>query len=286
MTRTGTPIATSATVNQAGPDTRATSFAPGARRGVDGAGRIVAFSFGVLRELPIALRLYPSEVFRHAGLLIVQNAAVVLSMVFMYGALLSIALHSIMTNVGIGSFVASPHTIGDLRGVLAAVFGWIFAAKVGCGIVAEVGAMRISDEIDAMEVMGIRSVPYLAGTRVLAVLFVLPFLWSVALAVEFAAGYLFNVVLLRSVSAGGYFDVLFLLQNMTDFVYSVSWATLFALIITLVSCYYGYYVRGGPVNVGRNTAKAMLVNLVMISLTMMVLIQLLYGNNPNTPIGN
>ncbi|WP_245818889.1 ABC transporter permease [Haloechinothrix alba] len=255
-------------------------------RAVESVGRVVGFSVEVIRDLPVALRLYPSEVFRRSGVLIAQNAVVVLFMVFMYGLLVGLALHAITSTIGIGSYVAAPHTIGNLRGVLETVFGWIFAAKVGCGIVAEMGAMRINDEIDAMEVMGIQSIGYLAGTRVLAALFVLPFLWTIALVVEFTGGYLFNVMIAETVSAGGFVEVFFLVQNARDFIASVGWATLVGVVVTLVSCYYGYNVRGGPVNVGRNTAKAMLVNLVAISVIMMLLVQLLYGNDPNTPMAN
>lgn len=256
------------------------------RGGVEHAGDMVRFAGHVIRGIPEAVRLYPAEIFRHAGLLIRQNAAVILFMTFMLGALLGITAHFIFEAIGIGSYIGAAHTIGGMRGITEIVFGWIIAAKVGCGIVAEVGAMRISEEIDAMEVMGIRSVVYLASTRVGAAIVVIPAMWIMSLAVEFIGGYLFNVDLLATVSEGGFTTYLFLFQNTRDFLFALVWGSLLGFIVVLVSCYYGYRAKGGPVGVGRATAQSMLVNLVLISLVAMCLVQAFYGNSPNAPIGN
>lgn len=249
-------------------------------------GTIVEFCVEVLRELPIAVRMYSSEIFRHAGILIRQNALVVLAMVFMFGAVLGLTAHYLYNSIGIDSYIASVNAVGAMRGILQVVFGWIIAAKVGCGIVAEVGAMRISEEIDAMEVMGVRSLPYLIGTRFIAGAMVMPLLWLVSLVVNFFAGYLFNAMLLNTASEGAFVYFLFLFQNTYDLIVTTVWATVLGLIIMLVAGYYGYTAKGGPVGVGRNTAQSMLVNLVLVSFTAMMLVQLFYGNDPNAPIGN
>jgi phospholipid/cholesterol/gamma-HCH transport system permease protein len=259
---------------------------PSVRKGVEHAGEMVRFSGQVLGGIPEAIRLYPSEVFRHAGLLIRQNSIVILFMTFMLGALLGITAHFIFEAIGIGSYIGAAHTIGGMRGITEIVFGWIIAAKMGCGIVAEVGAMRISEEIDAMEVMGIRSVVYLASTRVAAAIVVIPAMWIMSLAVEFIGGFLFNVDLLSTVSQGGFTTYLFLFQNTRDFLFALVWGSLLGFIVVLVACFYGYKAKGGPVGVGRSTAQSMLVNLVLISLVAMSLVQLFYGNSPNAPIGN
>lgn len=262
------------------------SPAPNIRGLLESFGEPVRFSLRVLRQVPSAVRLYPSEVFRYAGVLIRGNSAVVLFMVFMFGALFSITLHFMFTKLGIDSYMAGAHTEGSIRGPAEVVFGWMISAKVGCGIVAEIGAMRISDEVDAMEVMGIRSVSYLASTRVAAGMIVLPFLWATSLAVEWVGGYIFNVLLLQTTSPGAFDYILFLFQNPRDFVFALIWATSSALVILLVSCYCGFSAKGGPVGVGRNTAQSMLINLVLISTLAMLLIQLFYGNDPNAPIAN
>lgn len=260
--------------------------ADGVRSHVASTGALVQFMLRVVRDLPVAVRLYPAEIVRHIGLLIRAASLVVLFMAFMMGAVLAVVGHFHFSELGIESYVGATGSAASMRGVLQVVFGWIIAGKVGCGIVAEVGAMRINDEIDAMEVMGVRSVPYLAGTRVAAGVIVFPLLWIVALAVNFIAGYLINVTLLASSSEGAFSYFLFLFQNLTDFTFALLWGTTTALIVILVACYYGFTAHGGPVGVGRNTTKSMLVNLILVSILALLLAQLFYGNNPNAPIGN
>ncbi|KAA1394236.1 MlaE family ABC transporter permease [Aeromicrobium ginsengisoli] len=249
-------------------------------------GSFVRFAAKTIRSIPTAVRLYPSEVARQASRLITENSLVILFMLFMMGAVLGLTAHFLFTSIGIDSYIAAVNSVGGMRGIIQVVFGWIVAAKVGCGIVAEIGAMRISEEIDAMEVMGIRSIPYLASTRLVAAMFVMPMLFITALSVNFIAGYLFNVTLLNTVSSGGFGYFLFLFQNLKDFFIAMFWGTFLGTIIVLVATYYGYTAKGGPVGVGRNTAQSMLVNLVLVSMIGMALVQLFYGNDPNAPIGN
>jgi len=242
------------------------------------AGELISFGLRVLRECPAAVRLFPSEVLRQAGLLIRSNAVVVFFMLFMLGALLGITGTALFEGIGLESYVAAIPAIPMMRGVVEIVFGWVLAAKAGCGIVAELGAMRISEEIDAMEVMGVRSIPYLVSARVVAAAGVLPVLFGSALLVHFVATKLFMVDLLNSVSGGGYWDVLFLMQGPKDLLIAVFWASLTGVVVTIVSCFYGYNAKGGPVGVGRATAQSMLVNLVLISLIAMILAEVFYGN--------
>ncbi|MBZ5735314.1 ABC transporter permease [Nocardioides sp. TRM66260-LWL] len=249
-------------------------------------GDFVDFMLEAIREIPYAVRAYPAEIMRHCGLLIRQNSLVVLFMLFMLGAVLGLTAHFLFTSIGIDSYIAAVNSVGGMRGIIQVVFGWIVAAKVGCGIVAELGAMRISDEIDALETMGIRSIAFLVSTRIVAMSIVMPLLFIVALSVNFYAGYLFNVDFLNTVSSGGFEYFLFLFQNGRDFAICVIWSFLLSLMLVVVSCYFGFTASGGPVGVGRNTAQSMLVNLVGISILSMMLVQLFYGNDPNAPIGN
>lgn len=250
------------------------------------AGDLVKFSGSVLREIPHALRLYPGEVFRQAGILILSSAAVILFMQAMLGAVLGVTAHYLFNGVGIGSYIAAVNSVGSVRGILQIMFGWIVAAKIGCGIVAEIGAMRISDEIDAMEVMGIHSRAYLCSSRLAAAFVVMPFLFLTGLLVNFGAGYLVNTKYLNTVSEGGFINILFLFQNHRDFMIAMVWALIVGLVVILVACYYGYTASGGPVGVGYNTAQSMLVSMVLISVIAMFLVQLFYGNDANAPIAN
>jgi phospholipid/cholesterol/gamma-HCH transport system permease protein len=255
------------------------------RRPLEQAGELVGFTLHVIRELPVAMRLYPTEVFRQAGLLIRSNALVVFFMLFMLGALLGITGSVLFETVGLESYVGAITAIPMMRGGIEIVFGWVLAAKAGCGIVAELGAMRISEEVDAMEVMGVRSIPYLVGTRVLAAMMVLPFLFASSLGVHFIASKLFFVDVMGAVSSGGFSNILFMLQDGRDLTIAVFWGVLLGFTVTVVACYYGFTASGGPVGVGRNTAQSMLVNLVLISVMSMTIAQIFYAGALNEAYG-
>jgi len=249
-------------------------------------GRMVDFTLETFREIPNAIRLYPAEIFRHAGMLVRQNSIVILFMMMMLGLLLGLTAHFIFIALGIDSYIAAAHTIGSLRGIIEAVFGWTVAAKIGCGIVAELGAMRISEEIDAMEVMGIRPITYLVAPRIIAAMFVMPLIFGTGLVLSYWAGWLMNVQMQQTVSDGGFWYFLFLFQNTRDFVGVMLYSAILSVILMLVASYYGFTAKGGPVGVGRNTAQSMMVNLVIVSMLGLGFVQVLYGASPNAPIGN
>ena len=119
-------------------------------------------------------------------------------------------------------------------------FGYMMRAKVGTGLVAEIGAMRISDEIDALEVMGISSLTFLCSTRLLAAWLVLPFMYIAAVGAGFFASYLAVVQQIGEVSSGGFFLIFWMFQNPPDLFYSLIKGMAMATVIVLVGCYYGY----------------------------------------------
>lgn len=240
-------------------------------------GSLLTFAGRAIREMPSAIRLYPSEVVRQAARLVSSNAPIVLLLAALLGALIGITGSFVLGSVGLDSYVAVITSVPMMRGTIEVVFGWVLAAKAGCGIVAELGAMRISEEIDAMEVMGIRSITYLVSTRLVAALIVLPGLFVVSLLVHFIACGLTFVKFLRVVSQGGYTSILYLFQGPRDFAIAVLLASLIGLAIVVIACFYGYNASGGPVGVGRATAQAMLVSLVLISVAAMVSAQAFYA---------
>ena len=134
----------------------------------------------------------------------------------------------------------------DLREVMPFAFGYMMSAKVGTGLVAEIGAMRISDEIDALEVMGINSLLFLCATRLLAAWMVLPFLYIAAVGVGYVASYIAVVEQVGETSSGGYFLIFWMFQNPPDLVYSLIKGMAMATVVVLVGAYYGYTASGGP----------------------------------------
>ena len=106
--------------------------------------------------------------------------------------------------------------------------------------------MRISDEIDALEVMGIPSLTFLCATKLLAAWLVLPFMYLAGIGAGFFASYLAVVQQIGEVSSGGYFLIFWMFQNPPDLLYSVIKGMAMATVIVLVGCYYGYNAERRP----------------------------------------
>jgi phospholipid/cholesterol/gamma-HCH transport system permease protein len=242
-------------------------------------GKIVAQVF-TLRVLK-----FFGEALRQAGLLILSSTIVIWGLVFIIGLQCGIEGAYFNRAVGSPAYAGVFAAWCDLRELVPYAFGYMMAAKVGTGIVAELGSMRISDEIDALEVMGIDSVLFLCATRLLAAWLVLPFMYIAAVGAGFFASYLAVVEQIGEVSSGGYFLIFWMFQNPPDLLYSVMKGMAMATVIVLVGCYYGYNASGGPVGVGTATAKSMVLNIVLVHLIGMLGTQLFWGANPRAPIG-
>src|ERR1700674_1545739 len=245
-------------------------------------GEIGRFTGNIVRDV-WGLRVFRffGEALRQSGILIVGSTAVIWSLVFVTG-LGTCGIEAAYFNQSTGTptysgvFAAWCH----LREAVPYVFGYMMAAKVGTGIVAELGAMRISDEIDALEVMGIDSMTFLCGTRLLAAWLVLPFMYLAGIGAAFLASYIAVVQQVGAVSSGGYLLIFWQFQAPPDFLYSLVKAMFMATAIVLVACYYGYNASGGPVGVGRATAKSMVLNLVLVHIVGALGTQVFWGANP------
>ena len=225
------------------------------------------------------------EALRQAGILVLGSALVIWGMVFILGLQCGIEGAYFNRSVGSPAYAGVFSAWCDLREMVPYMFGYIMSAKVGTGIVAELGAMRINEEIDAMEVMGIPSITFLCATRLLAAWMVLPFIYVSAVGAGFLASYLAVVKQIGEVSQGGYFLIFWMFQNPPDLLFSVIKAMAMATAIVLVGCYYGYTASGGPVGVGTATAKSMVLNIVLVHLIAMMGTQIFWGANPRAPIG-
>jgi phospholipid/cholesterol/gamma-HCH transport system permease protein len=249
-------------------------------------GEIAKFSGRVLGQV-YSLRVFRffGESLRQAGILILSSTLVIWGLVFIIGLQCGIEGAYFNRSVGAPAYAGVFSAWCDLRELVPYGFGYMMAAKVGTGIVAELGSMRISDEIDALEVMGIDSLLFLCATRLLAAWMVLPFMYIAAVGAGFFASYLAVVQQIGEVSSGGFFLVFWMFQNPPDLLYSVLKAMFMATAIVLVGCYYGYTASGGPVGVGTATAKSMVLNIVLVHLIGMLGTQLFWGANPRAPIG-
>jgi phospholipid/cholesterol/gamma-HCH transport system permease protein len=255
------------------------------REALSQCGQIVSFSGRVLRDLP-EVRKYATEVLHQAATLILTSGLIIWAMEAIIGTMCGTEASYTLKEVGAPIYSGVFNAWCGLRELAPYMWGYIFAAKVGCGFVAELGSMRIADEIDAMEVMGIKSRGYLVGTRLLAAWIAIPFLFTVGLGAMYLAEYLVTVTSLGEVSSGGYLYIFWLYQTPGDFVYAMAKAMAMGTVIALVGCYYGFTARGGSVGVGRATAKSMMLNMVLIHIVGVAGTQLFWGLSPNAPVAN
>ena len=226
------------------------------------------------------------ETLRQAGILIVYSTLVIWGLVFITGlSTCGIQGAYFTESTGAPAYAGVFAAWCNLREAVPYAFGYMMSAKVGTGIVAELGAMRISEEIDALEVIGIDSVTFLCATRLLAAWLVLPFMYIGAIGVAYLASYIAIVHQIGYVSSGGYLLIFWQFQNAPDLLFSLIKGMTMATAIVLVGCYYGYTASGGPVGVGKATAKSMVLNLVLVTLIGMLGTQVFWGANPRAPIG-
>jgi phospholipid/cholesterol/gamma-HCH transport system permease protein len=249
-------------------------------------GDIFRFS-GRVAGLVLSGRVFPffGEALRQAGILIVGSTIVIWGLLFISGLTCGIEGAYLSRAQGAPAYAGVFSAWCDLREIAPYAFGYMMAAKVGTGIVAELGSMRISDEIDALEVMGVPPVAFLASTRLLAAWMTLPFVYLGGIGVMYIASYIAVVEQISETSSGGYFLIFWMFQNPPDLLFSVIKAMAMATAIVLVGCFYGYTATGGPVGVGRATAKSMVLNIVLVHLIGMMGTFVFWGANPRAPIG-
>jgi phospholipid/cholesterol/gamma-HCH transport system permease protein len=253
---------------------------------VESSGEIFKFTGKIVREvLSLKVLRFFGETLRQSGILIVSSTLVIWGLVFIIGLQCGIEGAYFSRSDGTPAYAGVFSAWCDLRELVPYGFGYMMAAKVGTGLVAELGSMRISDEIDALEVMGISGVRFLCATRLLAAWLVLPFVYLCSIGAGFFASYLAVVQQIGDVSSGGFFLIFWQFQNPPDLLYSLIKAMAMATIIVLVGCYYGYNASGGPVGVGTATAKSMVLNIVAVHIVGMIGTQLFWGANPRAPIG-
>lgn len=248
-------------------------------------GEIFQFSMATFRAMP-GLRLYPTEVFRQAAILVLSSGLVIFLMEFVIGAQCGIEGSYTLKQIGAPLYSGIFTAWCGLREMGPYMWGYILAAKVGCGLVAELGSMRISEEIDAVEVMGVDSMTFLVAARVVGGWIAMPFLYIIGLSLMFLAEKLVVVDQLAGVSPGGYSFIFWLYQSPGDLLFSLIKIMAMGTVIIFVGCYFGYTASGGPVGVGRATARSMIINMVLIHIIGLLGTQLFWGLSPNAPIAN
>jgi phospholipid/cholesterol/gamma-HCH transport system permease protein len=196
------------------------------------------------------------------------------------GGVLAVQGYSSLGNIGIEALTGFLAAFINVRILAPVVAGIGLAATFGAGVTAQLGAMRINEEIDALESMGIRPIEYLVSTRIVAGMIAVTPLYSIAVILSFVSSK-FVTVYLFGQSAGLYNHYFSTFLNPIDLLWSFLQAVLMALVILLVHTYYGYFATGGPSGVGVAVGNAVRASLItVVSVTLLVSLSI-YGANGN-----
>ena len=188
---------------------------------------------------------------------------VVFAMSFFTGGTVGLQGFKGLEQIGAEAFTGLVGSFANVREVTPLIAATALAAQVGAGFTAEIGAMRISDEIDALEVMSVPPLSYLVATRVTATLLALAPIYLISLMASFFATKLVTTELF-GLSPGVYDYYFRLYLPLIDIVYSVIKMVVFTIVVTLIHCYYGYNATGGPAGVGVAVGRAIRASIVTI----------------------
>jgi ABC-type transport system involved in resistance to organic solvents, permease component len=196
------------------------------------------------------------------------------------GGTLAVQGYSSLGDIGIEALTGFLAAFINVRIAAPVVAGIGLAATFGAGVTAQLGAMRINEEVDALETMGIRPIEYLVSTRIVAGMLAITPLYSIAVILSFVASQ-FTTVVLFGQSAGLYAHYFDTFLNPIDLLWSFLQAILMAITVLLIHTYFGYFASGGPSGVGVAVGNAVRTSLiVVVSVTLLVSLSV-YGANGN-----
>lgn len=223
---------------------------------------------------PRTLRRYRREVVRllaevslgTGALTVIGGTVGVLAfLAFFTGSQVGLQGYSSLDQLGTGAFAGFVSAYLNTREIAPLVAGLALAATVGCGFTAQLGAMRISEEVDALEVMGIPSLPFLVTTRMIAGFVAVIPLYMLGLLSSYAATR-FVVTDYFGQSKGTYDHYFHLFLPPGDILWSFGKVLVFAIVVIGIHCYYGYTASGGPAGVGVAVGRAVRTSIVAINL--------------------
>lgn len=236
-----------------------------------------------------AVALYRGEVVRliaqmslGTGALAVIGGTVVIVgfLTLSAGALIAVQGYNSLAGIGVEALTGFISAFVNVRLIAPLVAGIGLAATIGAGATAQLGAMRINEEIDALEVMGVRSIPYLASTRLISGVIVVIPLYCIAVLMSFLAARVGTTVVYGQ-SVGVYDHYFHTFLNPMDLIWSFFQALAMATVVMLVHTYYGYTASGGPAGVGEAVGRAVRTSLISSVLVTLFVSLALYGQSGN-----
>ena len=244
----------------------------GRKQSLEQYGDQLLFYIKALAWAPRAIRRYPREIvntlaeitFGRGGLsLIAGSAGVIAFLAFFAGTEVGIQGYASLSQIGVAKFSAFISAYFNTREVAPLVSAIALAATVGCGYTARLGAMRISEEIDALEVMGVPSLPFLVTTRMVAAFIAVIPLYVVALSASYLSPRLITIYIYGQ-SSGTYDHYFLQFLPPIDMLWSFGKLLVLSIAIILIHCYYGYTASGGPAGVGMAVGRAIRTSIVTV----------------------
>jgi phospholipid/cholesterol/gamma-HCH transport system permease protein len=247
------------------------------------------FYVKTLASIPDAVINYRTELWRliaqmglGAGALAVVGGtvAIVGFLTVTTGALVAVQGYNQLASVGFEALTGFASAFFNVRLIVPGTTSVALSATVGAGATAQIGAMRINEEIDALEVIGIRSVTYLASTRVLAGVVVVIPLYCIAVIMAFLAART-GTTAIYGQGSGVYDHYFNTFLNPTDLIWSFFQVVAITVVIMLVHTYYGYNASGGPAGVGEAVGRAVRTSMVIAAIEIAFISLAVYGQSGN-----
>ena len=238
---------------------------------LEGLGKQLAFAAKALAWSPRTIRRYSRETLRlltevcfgTGGLAVIGGTlGVMIGMTLFTGLIVGLQGYSALNQLGTAALTGFISAYFNTREIAPLVAGIALSATVGCGFTAQLGAMRISEEIDALEVMGVPSIPYLVTTRIIAGFLAIIPLYAIGLLTSYVASRQVTIWFFGQ-SAGTYDHYFHLFLPPEDVLWSFLKVMVFSVLIILVHCYYGYTATGGPAGVGVAVGRAVRAAIVL-----------------------
>jgi phospholipid/cholesterol/gamma-HCH transport system permease protein len=242
---------------------------------LDQLGDQMSFYLRALSWMPRTIRRYKKEtlrilsevVFGSGSLAVIGGTVGVIAFLsFFTGTEVGLQGYAALTQLGVASYSGFITAFFNTREIAPIVAGLALSATVGCGFTAQLGAMRISEEIDALEVMAVPSLPFLVTTRIIAGFIAVIPLYIIGLLSSYLASYAIVVYYYHD-SAGTYSHYFHLFLPPEDVVWSFFKVLVFSVLIILTHCYFGYNASGGPAGVGVAVGRAVRLAIVAVTVT-------------------
>jgi phospholipid/cholesterol/gamma-HCH transport system permease protein len=253
--------------------------------GLDSLGRELTFYIKAIAWTPRTLRRYRKETVRllaevtlGSGALAVigGTVGVIMALAFFTGTEVGLQGYAALNQIGTSALTGFVSAYFNTREIAPLVAGIALAATVGCGFTAQLGAMRISEEVDALEVMAIPSLPFLVTTRIIAGMIAIIPLYVVGLLTSYFATRL-TVTGFFGQSGGTYDHYFTLFLPPGDVLWSFGKVLIFSVVVILIHCYHGYHATGGPAGVGVAVGRAVRTSIVAINVIDLFLSMAIWG---------